>query len=174
MFALRCWLYSVLCLLNLNVRNLSEPGRKKEKRQKNQIKDMVLWLQQPGWSFTWQSVNTTYHHHNTTAVTPLSWLFPFVTPEKQSAACYQGKVHLFRVSCWDGFWASKSQSLFSTLFSFFLLSQLGVCEILLTYTDWTPVISRHASHLTAAQSFPKPLHYFWNSVWGSIGLCWEI
>lgn len=48
-------------------------------------------------------------------------LLHFVRPEKQPALCYQGKVHLFRVSSWDGFWASKSQSLFLTQLPAFLL-----------------------------------------------------
>lgn len=50
------------------------------------------------------------------AVTLLSLRLPhFVRPERQPALCYQGKVHLFRVSSYGGFWASKSQSVFLTL-----------------------------------------------------------
>lgn len=51
------------------------------------------------------------------AVTLLSLQLPhFVRPERQPPLCYQGKVHLFRVSSsYGGFWASKSQSVFLTL-----------------------------------------------------------
>lgn len=104
--------------------------------------DMILQLLQPGWAsvceyhlvffcfffsyyqetlagclwvysaFLFQPQRT----HFIFAVTLLSLrLLHFVRPEKQPALCYQGKVHLFRVSSWDGFWASKFQRLFSTL-----------------------------------------------------------
>ena len=53
-----------------------------------------------------------------------NFIFPVIAPRrrlllasdkvKQPALCYQGKGHLFKVSGLDGFWASKSQSLFST------------------------------------------------------------
>lgn len=45
----------------------------------------------------------------------LCWVcggFTLSDQRSKPALCYQGKVHLFRVSSWDGFWASKSQSLF--------------------------------------------------------------
>lgn len=48
---------------------------------------------------------------------------------KQPALCYQGKGLLFKVSGLDGFWASKSQSLFST-HHFYRIGWKSVIQIL--------------------------------------------
>lgn len=115
--------------------------------------DMILWLLQPGcasfrrrslwiplrffsatikkhWQTAFEFTVLFYSSHQRThfifAVTPLTLrLLHFVRPERQAALCYQGKVHLFRVSSWDGFWVSESRSLFLTqlpAFSFFFFS----------------------------------------------------
>lgn len=78
---------------------------------------------------------------------------------KQPALCYQGKGHLFKVSGLDGFWASKSQSLFSA-YHFYRIGWKSDIQIVQRERQRGRAAAMPVHPCTAAQSVLSPVLLF--------------